>query len=92
MSADAGHGQLRLLLGMRWQMLREPKQRRRVAIAFALLAVPLPYKDPVLAAGWTALLAYPRLYGAWLLWAWLVREMWADRRAEAVSHVGVIGG
>jgi hypothetical protein len=37
MSADAGHGQLRLLLGMRWQMLREPKQRRRVAIAFSLL-------------------------------------------------------
>ena len=37
MSADAGHGQLRLLLGMRWRMLREPKQRRRVAIAFALL-------------------------------------------------------
>jgi hypothetical protein len=63
-----------------------------LALAFALLAVPLPYKDPVLAAGWTALLAYPRLYGAWLLWAWLVREMWADRRAEAVSHVGVVGG
>ena len=37
MSADAGHGQLRLLLGMRWRMLREPKQRRRVGIAFALL-------------------------------------------------------
>ena len=37
MSTDAGHGQLRRLLGLRWRMLREPKQRRRVAIAFALL-------------------------------------------------------
>ena len=63
-----------------------------LALAFALLAVPLPYEDPVLAAGWTALLAYPRLYGAWLLWGWIVRQMWADRRAETVSHIGVVGG
>jgi hypothetical protein len=52
-----------------------------LAVAVALLAAPLPYRDPRLEEGWLALLAYPRLYGAWLLWAWLVRELSLDRRA-----------
>lgn len=36
-----------------------------------LIAAPLPYTDPRLAAGWWSLLAYPRVYGAYLLWGWL---------------------
>jgi hypothetical protein len=44
-----------------------------------LLAAPLPYTDPALGAGWAALLAYPRVYGAWLLWGWLVRALWKER-------------
>jgi len=45
--------------------------RTRAALVVAMFCVyaPLPYKDPALAAGVWSLLAYPRLYGALLLWA-----------------------
>jgi hypothetical protein len=43
-----------------------------------LIAAPLPYTDPRLAAGWWSLLAYPRVYGAYLLWGWLA---WALHRS-----------
>lgn len=62
-----------------------------LALALALLAAPLPYEDPVLTVGWTALLAYPRLYGAWLLWGWLVREMWTERRVGIEAHIPAVG-
>jgi Glycosyltransferase family 87 len=39
-----------------------------LALAALLMAAPLPYKSPQLEAGWLALLAYPRVYGAYLLW------------------------
>lgn len=44
-------------------------------LVMALLALPWPYKDPWLNLGWNALLGYPRLYGGWLLWAWLMGAM-----------------
>jgi hypothetical protein len=47
--------------------------------AAALLGADLPYKSPQLMAGWLALLAYPRVYGAYLLWGWLG---WACRGAR----------
>jgi hypothetical protein len=53
--------------------------------SLVLLAAPLPYKDPALADGWVALLAYPRLYGAWLLWGWLIRALWRERRLTLES-------
>ena len=56
-----------------------------LAIAIALLAAPLPYRDPAFDAGWLALLAYPRVYGAWLLWAWLAREIGRDAVVEGSS-------
>ena len=40
-------------------------------LAAILIGAPLPYTAPRLQAGWLALLAYPRVYGAYLLWAWL---------------------
>ena len=43
-----------------------------LVLALALIALPLPYQSPQLATGWLALLAYPRLYGALLLWGLLV--------------------
>jgi hypothetical protein len=43
-----------------------------LAAVILLLAVPWPYKDPWLNTGWHALLGYPRLYGGWLLWGWLM--------------------
>jgi hypothetical protein len=65
-----------------------------LAIAIALLAAPLPYRDAAFENGWLALLAYPRVYGAWLLWAWLAREIGRDavvagsgaQRAAAVTR------
>jgi len=59
-----------------------------LAISIALLAAPLPYRHPALDDGWLAVLAYPRLYGAWLLWAWLAREIAADAREIAADAPG----
>jgi hypothetical protein len=53
-----------------------------LAAAFALVAAPWPYKDPWLNEGWHALLGYPRLYGGWLLFAWL---QWAMTRVAPAS-------
>lgn len=50
-----------------------------IAIAGALLIVPLEYSAERYTTGWQALLAYPRLYAAWLLWAAAIREMRRDR-------------
>lgn len=47
--------------------------------ALFLLLVPFPYASPALSAGWLALLAYPRLYGAWLIWLIAVRRLWAGQ-------------
>ena len=41
----------------------------------ALLIVPLEWTAERFSAGWWAVLAYPRLYAAWLLWALSVREL-----------------
>lgn len=49
-----------------------------LGIAMALIAANLPYLSPRLGTGWWALLAYPKLYGAWLLWG---LALWACRRA-----------
>ena len=44
-----------------------------IVVAMALLIIPWPnLNDPALWGGWHGLLAYPRLYGALLLWAALV--------------------
>jgi Glycosyltransferase family 87 len=42
-----------------------------LAVAALLIGTPLPYQSPALKASWLALLAYPRVYGAYLLWGWL---------------------
>ena len=44
-------------------------------IVAALLIVPLEWTAERFTAGWWALLAYPRLYAAWLLWWFSVREL-----------------
>lgn len=46
-----------------------------LTLALLLLALPFPYENPSLSQGWLALLAYPRLYGGWLLWLVAVRRM-----------------
>ena len=65
-----------------------------LALALCLLVAPIPYYTaPALSNGWLALLAYPRLYGAWLLWLVALRRMVVaeaanvgSRRTEVSSH------
>ncbi len=54
-----------------------------LALAVALIATAIAYRQPALAAGWWALLAYPKLYGALLLWGLAVWQ--ARRKQEAVK-------
>lgn len=44
------------------------------AVVF-LIGCPLPYRAPHLSSGWIVLFAYPRLYGGWIAWWWLMRRM-----------------
>jgi hypothetical protein len=50
-----------------------------LALAALLLGAPLPYKAAQVQAGWWALAAYPRVYGAYLLWGWIA---WALARSR----------
>lgn len=50
-----------------------------LALLATLLIIPLEITAERFTAGWSVLLAYPRLYAAWLLWAVSVREMFGDR-------------
>lgn len=54
-----------------------------LGVCLVLLAVPWPYKDPWLNLGWHAFLGYPRLYGGWLLWVWLMAALAPVVAAEA---------
>jgi hypothetical protein len=56
--------------------------------ATALLFLPLPFRDPRLAQSALALLAYPRLYGALLVWGFLV----AGGGLPAAARLGRPGG
>jgi hypothetical protein len=51
-----------------------------LTVIAALLLVPLEITAEKFTAGWWALLAYPRLYAAWLLWAASIRELRRDGR------------
>ena len=51
-----------------------------LTVIAALLLVPLEITAEKFTDGWWALLAYPRLYAAWLLWAASIRELRRDRR------------
>jgi hypothetical protein len=53
-----------------------------LAIA-GLLIVPLELTAERHTAGWAVLLAYPRLYAAWLLWAAAIRELRASGTAQS---------
>lgn len=60
-------------------LARDPRRATPLAVGWLaasalLVAIPYDYKHPWFFDGWHALLAYPRLYGGWLLWGWL---MWA---------------
>jgi glycosyl transferase family 87 len=56
-----------------------------LALAALLMAAPLPYQSPALALGWLALLAYPRVYGAYLLWLVLALMLKRAKELPVVS-------
>ena len=61
-----------IVAGVEWFRLgRRVPLGLLLVLAGVLMFWPLPYKDPRLAAGWLAVLAYPRLWGGLLLWAGL---------------------
>jgi len=63
-----------LLTAVWWATVRRVAvpARATLALAAALLIVPSRlYTAHVLDQGWLALFAYPRLYGAFILWGWL---------------------
>jgi hypothetical protein len=69
-----------VLLGI--PLLLVPLRAGEMALVAFLLIVPLEITAEKFSTGWWALLAYPRLYAAWLLWAASVREMFAGRAAN----------
>ncbi len=75
-AAEQYHYVLLLLpLAVLWRETLERRSIRLLGATFVatfLIAAPITYEDPSLAAGWTALLAYPRLYGGWLVWGILL--------------------
>jgi hypothetical protein len=51
-----------------------------LALVAALLIVPLEWTAETFTTGWSSLLAYPRLYAAWLLWALSLRGLLMRQR------------
>ena len=58
-----------------------------LAVVVALLSTPLHYlTSPALEVGWLGLLAYPRVYGALLLWGWLCVALIRMRGGDEVGR------
>lgn len=53
------------------------------AILF-LLCVPMDWNVPYWNERALTLFAYPRLYGGWLLWLWLLRQMWLQNAVNVL--------
>ena len=69
-----------VLLGI--PLLLIPLRPIELAIIAFLMLVPLEITAEKFTTGWWVLLAYPRLYATWLLWAASVREMFAECAAN----------
>jgi hypothetical protein len=75
-----------------WALAMSAGLRSRLMLALATILLNVPhvvYGAPALRDGWRALLAYPRLYGAFALWAWLVGALATVRTSggEAVTTI-----
>jgi len=69
-----------VLLGIPLAMIR--LRLVELLVIAALLIVPLEWTAERFTNGWWALLAYPRLYAAWLLWAASIGELRRDGGAK----------
>lgn len=68
-----------VLLGI--PLLLIPLRTWYLAIVAALVIVPLEWTADRMTAGWWVLLAYPRLYAAWLLWWAGVKDLLRSKRS-----------
>jgi hypothetical protein len=80
---------LPLAIGASWciHFRRDVRSAAWLTIAAALIALPLPYWDRRLETGALALLAYPKLYGALLLWGFLIAAQAGHRARETRNKV-----
>lgn len=62
-----------------------PMETWLFAVVAVLLLVPLEYNAEQFTAGWTASLAYPRLYATWLLWGLSIRGLWRIKAGTSGS-------
>jgi hypothetical protein len=70
------------LLVARWRAAGSPwSTGSALALGVLLVGLPLPYLSPALAAGGWALLAYPKLYGALVLWAVAIGSLAQAKRS-----------
>jgi hypothetical protein len=71
-----------------WKARLDWKAWAALIVASLMVGLPLPYRASRLQAGWLALLAYPRVYGSYVLWAWLG---WALCQVRKKDHEPVPG-
>lgn len=57
-------------------------------VVLLLLCVPFDWNAPRWSTRELMLLAYPRLYGGWLLWLWLLKQMWLPSASPVFSPSG----
>ena len=56
-----------------------------LVLSVLLLLMPASWTSERFTAGWWALLAYPRLFATWLLWAVTIAAAWRAERLDAIS-------
>jgi hypothetical protein len=82
-----------VVVALWWATQRGASRISWALLFFAILLLITPmrfYGSRHFQAGWLALLAYPRLYGAFLLWGWLARAL-CQYGADPHSRAGTSG-
>jgi len=75
-----------VMIAVWWAVRTRPGLASRAVLGVSLLLLTAPqsvYSNPAIQAGALALLAYPRVYGAFLLWGWLGHARGACDAASA---------
>jgi hypothetical protein len=67
-----------VVIAWSWALETRPSTGAWATLAAASVLLMIPqtlYVAPRIQAGWIALLAYPRVYGAFILWGWLITAL-----------------
>ncbi len=76
------------VMGARVLAARKTMDTLVCALILLLMYLPINWNDPFWnEPAWT-LFAYPRLYGGWVLWLWLLKQMLSPSAARRVSPLG----